>query len=39
MPERACELGSENKPVAISAAGDQKMVQVNPKMQYKYMTI
>lgn len=38
-PERACELGSENKPVATRATGHWKMVQVHPKMPYKYMTI
>jgi len=32
MPERACEPGSENKPVAIKAIGHWKMVQVHPKM-------
>lgn len=38
-PGRACELGSENKPVATRATAHWKTVQVPPKMLYKYMTI
>lgn len=39
MPERACELGSENKPVATRVTVHWKTVQVHPKMAQKYMTI